>query len=569
MDQKEKLDLNIENWSIEDLYDLFELPKNATTNQVAGIADKVIQRQTEGSIKYFLQLARNKIINSQQETLEGDQYLQDTDIQLQNWYQNQYLTSGDANQADKATIRTNKVEVFDDKNGHYQMKQNRLGVNSTHNVPFLQGTMNPTLVNQVERTVIIDSQYRTNIYPYSGGSGYFDALKDPGKSVLGNPSSPSFNTDFTLTLSENLTNVLELKLDSVSIPKTWYNFSPFLGNSRFGIYDISSNETFMIDLPEMSPATPEDLVTVINQEIHRRFFADISGSSGLEPNPYKYIANDIKFQYSDVTDKIFVDVSNANLFDASGEIYGSGKEYSFIWFDRELFSTFSTLESTNKDRLFNFGTNCFNVEYTNNNLGWSLGFRDTPDSSSNIVSTKYTTISGGVNTLVADTTLKLKTIDYLVIVLDEFNKNRLNTGIVSGVQQSTKLPIPSYKDVNNLNCNEDGDQPFFSKVAPRKLTQAQLYTINTIVEDRQKSKDRNAAPTLSDAFCTIPIPRDINQNDKLVLFSNQISTSTRKYFGPVNIERVRASLYDDQGNIVNLRGHDWSFTLKVKQLYQY
>ena len=567
--ERQKLDLNINNWSVEDLYELFDIPKKATTNQVAKIADKVIQRQTEGNVKYFLQLARNKIIRKQQSKLEGDQYSERTDEQLKLWWRNQYLTTGDANQADKATIRTNKVEIFDDDNGHYQMKQNRLGVNNTHSVPFLQGTMNPTLVNQIERTVIIDSQYRTNIYPYSGGSGYFSAFNNSEKSVLGNPSSPSFNTDFTLTLSENLTNVLELKLDSVSIPKTWSNFSPFIGNSRFGIYDSSSNKTLMIDLPEMSPATPDDLVRVLNQEIHARFGQQILDSSGvLQDNPYLYIANDIKFAYSDVTDKIFIDVSNADLFPDPSLNYGSGTEYEFIWFNRELFSTEES-SSNNTDRLFNFGANCFNVEFTNNNFGWSIGFRETPDVSSNTVSSNYRALLGRVNPLVADTTPKLKTIDYLVVVFDDFNKNRLNTGIVSGVEQSTKLSIPNYTNEDNLNCNSEGGSPFFSKVAPRQLTQAQLYTINSIIEDRQKSKDRNSAPTLSDAFCTIPVPSNIGQNDRIVLYSSEISTSTRKYFGPVNIERVRATLYDDRGNIVNLRGHDWSFTLKTKQLYQY
>lgn len=566
--ERQKLDLNIDNWTVEDLYDLFDIPKNASTNQVASMADKVIERQTEGEIKYFLQLARNKIINAQQSKLEGDQYTERTDEQLKIWWQNQYLTTGDATQAEKATIRTNKVEIFDDENGHYQMKQNRLGVNNTHHVSFLQGTMNPTLVNEVERTVIIDSQYRTNIYPYSGGSGFFSAFNNSEKSVLGNPTSPSFNTDFTLTLSENLANVLELKLDSVSIPKTWSNFSPFIGNSRFGIYDSSSNNTFMIDLPEMSPATPNDLVTVLNQEIHARFGQQLDISGVLVDNPYLYIANDIKFEYVNVTNKIIIDVSNANLYPDPSLNYGSGTEYEFIWFNRELFSEQES-NSNNTDRLFNFGANCFNVEFTNNNFGWSIGFRETPDLSSNKVSSNYKTQVNGVNVLVADTTPKLKTIDYLVVVLDDFNKNRLNTGIISGVEQSTKLAIPQYTNADNLNCNEQGDQPFFSKVAPRQLTQAQLYTINSIVEDRQKSKNRNSAPTLSDAFCTIPVPSNIEQNDRIVLYSNQLSTAIRKYFGPVNIERVRAILYDDRGNIVNLRGHDWSFTLKTKQLYQY
>ena len=571
--EKQQLDLNIGNWTIEDLYELFEIPKNASTNQVASLADKVIQRQTEGDIKYFLQLGRNKIINYQQEKLEGLQYEERTDRQLRTWWDNQYLTSGDEVQANKATIRTNKVEIFDDKSGHYQMKQNRLGVNSTHNVPFLQGTMNPTLVNQVERTLIIDSQYRTNIYPYSGGTGQTIAsLDDPSvdKPTIGNPSSPSFNTDFTLTLSENLTNVLELKLDSVSIPKTWANFSAFIGNSRFGIHDMSSNKTFIINIPESSPASPQELVDLINGQIAYNFALPeyiYDSDDPLDPfpiqevpNQFNYIAQDIKFYYDSTINTILV---NANSEDISGQTsyLGTGNEYKLIWFDKELFSK--------PDDESLYGENCFNVEFTNNNLGWYMGFRDTPDPITNIVSSTYKTVIGGQSKLPADTSPKIKAIDYLVVVVDDFNKNRLNTGIISGIQQGTKLPIPNYINADNLNCNEDGDKAFFSKVAPRKLTQAQLYTINTIIEDRQKSKNRNTAPTLSDAFCTIPVPTNIEQDDRLVLYSNQISTSIRKYFGPVNIERIRARLFDDKGNIVNLKGHDWSFTLKVKQLYQY
>ena len=542
--ERQKLDLNINNWSVEDLYDLFDIPKNASTNQVASMADKVIQRQTEGEIKYFLQLARNKIIQEQQSKLEGDQYTERTDEQLELWWRNQYLTTGDANQANKATIRTNKVEIFDDKNGHYQMKQNRLGVNNTHNVPFLQGTMNPTLVNEVERTVIIDSQYRTNVFPYSGGVGEVNAAMrllgvgvDDTRSIFGNPSMPSFNTDFTLTLSENLTNVIELKLDSVSIPKRWDNYSVWLGNSQFVIKDLSGNEEYMIQIPAFNPRTFQELVDKINEMISEAATTTIS--------------NDIKCGYNEKEDRIYFYGPSA-----------SDNEYDIIFFDADLFQK-ADIKMNELFKLPSVG--CFNVTYTNNNLGWYLGWRITPNEE-NVVKMSFKA-SGWFH--YADTTPRLKATDYLVIVLDDFNKNRLNTGIVSGVQQSTKLPIPEYTNNDNLNCNESGNQSFFSKVAPRQLTQAQLYTINTIIEDRQKSKNRNTAPTLSDAFCTIPVPTNIEQNDRIVLYSNQLSTSTRKYFGPVNIERIKATLYDDKGNLVNLKGHDWSFTLKVKQLYQY
>lgn len=556
--ERQELDLNIENWSIRDLYDLFDIPKNATTNETARIADKIIERQTEGEIKYFLQLARNKIILAQQTKLEGDRFEEGTDRQLWDWYKNQYLTTGDATQANKATVRTNKVDIFDDKNGHYQMKQNRLGVNNTHNVPFLQGTMNPTLVNEIERTVIIDSQYRTNIYPYSGGVGKIKATVESAfggessRSVVGNPTSPSFNTNFTLSLSENLTNVMEIKLDSVSIPKTWDNFSNWIGNVKFAIRDLTTGTTYLIEIDSCSPATIQELMDRIN------------GAINALSDTYNNLDNDFVFGYDEGEGRVYIG-TKTQIVGNDGNIIspgGSGKDYEIVFFDRDLFA--------NTDNTYGFVNqlslqSCFNVMYTNNNFGWYLGWRITPNDE-NVVKFKYT--ANGLHNF-ADTSPTMKSIDYLVIVLDDFNKNRLNTGIVSGVQQSTKLPLPEYTNADNLNCNEQGGQPFFSKVAPRQLTQAQLYTINQIAEDRQRSKNRNTAPTLSDAFCIIPTPSNIEQNDRIVLFSNQLSTSTRRYFGPVNIERVKASLYDDKGNIVNLKGHDWSFTLKVKQLYQY
>ena len=432
------------------------------------------------------------------------------------------------------------------------MKQNRLGVNSTHNVPFLQGTMNPTLINEVERTVVIDSQYRTNIYPYSGGIGKVPALINAfthsadDRSILGNPSSPSFNTDFTLSLSENLTNVVEIKLDSVSIPKRWDNYSPWIGNVQFGIRELSTGFKYLITVGSCNPKTIQELIDKINDEI------DGAGAGGPSGNT---LVDDVHFGFSESNKRVVISPKN-------NPVGVPDKQYEIVFFDRDFFI------DTDYSQDANFSLpehSCFNVTYTNNNFGWYLGWRITPDEE-NVVKLQY--VSNGVQ-YYADTSAKLKSIDYLVIVLDDFNKNRLNTGIVSGIQQSTKLPIPTYTNSDNLNCNDQGDQAFFSKVAPRQLTQAQLYTINTIVEDRQKSKNRNTAPTLSDAFCVIPIPSNIEQDDMIVLYSNKLSTSTRKYFGPVNIERVKASLYDDKGNIVNLKGHDWSFTLKVKQLYQY
>ena len=43
----------------------------------------------------------------------------------------------------------------------------------------------------------------------------------------------------------------------------------------------------------------------------------------------------------------------------------------------------------------------------------------------------------------------------------------------------------------------------------------------------------------------------------------------RKYFGPVNISRLRIRLLDYRGNLVNLNKQDWSFSLLVDQMYNH
>lgn len=49
-------------------------------------------------------------------------------------------------------------------------------------------------------------------------------------------------------------------------------------------------------------------------------------------------------------------------------------------------------------------------------------------------------------------------------------------------------------------------------------------------------------------------------------FSTQINRS-RNYFGPVNIERLRITLYDEYGRIINLNNMDWSCALMFECVY--
>jgi hypothetical protein len=95
----------------------------------------------------------------------------------------------------------------------------------------------------------------------------------------------------------------------------------------------------------------------------------------------------------------------------------------------------------------------------------------------------------------------------------------------------------------------------------------QLYTANEILSNRGEDKDRPVAPNNSNIFGIITLPLNIDEREYGI--SSLDIKFKREYFGPVNIDRVKVSLLDDKGNILNLNGRDWFFSIKATELYQF
>ena len=58
----------------------------------------------------------------------------------------------------------------------------------------------------------------------------------------------------------------------------------------------------------------------------------------------------------------------------------------------------------------------------------------------------------------------------------------------------------------------------------------------------------------------------LNTEDFTVLMENLI-TEPRKYFGPVDLQRLSVRLFDDFGRILDTNNSDFSFALNLKVLY--
>jgi hypothetical protein len=429
---------------------------------------------------------------------------------------------------------------FKEDQYHYVMEKKRLGIQNTTEIETTQGLLNPNLKNTNTLIVCIDSQYRQNILPFAGD----------------NISLPSFNTDYTLDLSDPIKNVLSITLTSVEIPTTWYTFSKALGNTCFNISldftDILNNDQYCICIDDGNYTYLELL-----EELEKKIYQKICEIySLLDCSGITLTSVEITFNHHT---KI-LSIKNIGVIGITLTFY--------------------------TPRGFICNKECGAHTYINNSLGWYLGFRGEPDENGDVSITippfeeNSTPNSPNPTIIKGDVPINIYGSRYFILSVDDYNQNHLNKGLVSIIETSKKLDLPSYYSIDDLspnpNINDDIPQNvpkcFAVKTAPRKLTQAQLYSINEILINRNTPKIRYPGPTTSDVLGIIPlknIQRLGGRGEPYIEFGGSLQTNKRIYFGPVNIERLRVRLVDDKGNLVNLHDNDWSFTLQVEQLYQY
>jgi hypothetical protein len=437
----------------------------------------------------------------------------DSSTQLGQWWRNQYLRQSDKVQASKPADRANKIQVLQG-NQHMPTKREKLGVNETYQVPVTQGTLNPNLKNTVTRLVNLDSQYRQIITPNSE-----------------NPLGPASPTNYTVDLTENLTNVLSIKLNSIQIPYAWYALD-YTSGTNVLFYKLTTAATYTPFVVEPGNYTPTQL---------QAYMASVAPFSGGTPLQIAYNANSGKMT-----------ITNA-----------SGNDYDILFFDPNYSIPVTPALMTPEIN------DAIAASKLNSNLGWLMGYRGTNQVPPVPNQLLYRVQPGAsiVTEAVADTYGP----KYLILVLDDYNQNHLNKGLVTTATNDTRLSLPSYFNPGlAVNCDASNN-PFYVQSAPRQLTQAQLYTINAINQNRNNTTtDRYTGPTTTDVLALIPVKTySLLPGQPYIEFGSALQTNERIYFGPVNIERMKIQLMDDKGNILNMHGNDWSFTIISTHLYEY
>jgi hypothetical protein len=602
------IDYNVDNYTITELLTILDLD-DPNEDEIIESTNNYIKRfspsgENQPQLVNFFQSIQTKLLRymNQLENSGVDAEYSPNAKQTDDWYKYEALPQDNEVQKDKITDRFQKIDVYD--NQHVPMNRQQLGVNNNFQVNVAQDILNPNLKNTISRFINIDSQFRQA----SGGS-------------------EAISTDFTLDLSDPLTDVLNLTLYSIQIPYTWYTIDYIYGNTCFWITnptdDGKSTNTFKIFI-EPGNYKPAEFCLALNNAFTNADNFTIPYSDVTWSQPFTYIgslspAPDIAV-FNSNNGKITLYLSDDWEDPAGNKIKTLMKNLDT--FDKDLFAFFTFFDLTGTKSCYESGSYPCSAStgqgHTfNGTLGWLMGYRlpIEPVFTANVVGPAPYIYNKGNKALAV---LNLNGPKYFILVLDDYNQNHINNGLITITQLSKTLPLPSYYNLSqpyicNLNATNLPDQldlntlgnlatldsaeaialglskeNLFNSLgdkidlagakveqilpsAPRTLTQAQIYTVNEIIKNRNKTISfRSKAPTNSDTFALIPIKYGgLKTGDLYVEFSGSLQDNKRIYFGPVDIDRLRVKLLDDKGNVVDLHGGDWSITLISENLYQY
>ena len=224
-------DLNINNYTKQELSSLFDLPPNYD-NSILEIKESILREN----------IMKNNEINK------------DTQIKTINFLvkaKNILLNNYSIGKQEKSTPLQEKIMDF--YNSSYELKPTKLEDQQEHMVQvradkpylssfpseFFPGVINPLKKRTIKKNLNIDTRFRDN---------YF--------------SSPSTNFNFALPM--NFDNVLQMQLTSLELPTTYYNVSKQYNNNFFSV--TANSSTSVVNIPDGN-YTYDGIVNVINNQL--------------------------------------------------------------------------------------------------------------------------------------------------------------------------------------------------------------------------------------------------------------------------------------------------------------
>jgi hypothetical protein len=326
------------------------------------------------------------------------------------------------------------------------------------------------------------------------------------------------STDFIYTLPTTIKNVASMQLVAMELPRVFFEFSNSLSNNYFTIrlYNMCykniqiPDEEHIIVIPEGHYTYDTFKTSLINLFINNTYNSTDS-TTGNSTNNLNFICIDIDPTTSKTT------IRTANPIDT---INNQNCNFKFPYIENN--------DTYNLNYVYTPGTSSnpnyspdfyFELDFTsiNNNmyenLGWMLGFRkkkytikNTDIITNNIICPTILTFKG---VLISESTFGSNYNNYLYLEINDFNNNNQSNNFLA------------YNSSNSYISNN-----ILARITLNNVP-------NTIIEN--------------------------NASDYIY--------KKREYYGPVNIDKLHIRLLNRYGKIVDMNKNDYSFVLKLKQIY--
>lgn len=258
-------DLQLENYSRDELIEMFELPNNFDKNIIeikenylknSILNNTEISKETKGKTLNFIVKAKNIILNGMQkndnlESIAKNKNLDSIAKNIDSLFHANYK------------LGPSKIE---ESNDHIIQLKSEKPYTSSSPGEFFQGVINPIKKRTTIINLNVDSRFRDNYYT-------------------------SAATNYNITLPLRVKNVVRMQLSTIEIPKSYYIVSKQYGNNFFSISANGLSNVISIPSGNYSPTT---IITAINYQL------------SLLPPPF----NQITFLVDLTSDQTLVGFSN-------------------------------------------------------------------------------------------------------------------------------------------------------------------------------------------------------------------------------------------------------------------
>jgi hypothetical protein len=232
-------DLNINNYNVNELRDMFDLPERYDESMINNKESKIIEKimndkniSEETKLKTITFLINAKNILNEHVT-ENKKDKNEMQLVLKEIKEIKESKDNKKDNDSKGLVKT-KLESYDD-----HMVQIRTPDGLPPDPLFPRGLINPLKKRTISRTITIDSRFRENYY-----------------------NSPA--TNFNLQLPMIVENVLTMSLSSIELPTSYYVISNQYQNNFFTITINGESRVIIVSSGNFTSAT---LVTFINNQL--------------------------------------------------------------------------------------------------------------------------------------------------------------------------------------------------------------------------------------------------------------------------------------------------------------